>query len=939
MAGIGEASAIIGIVQVGFSLAAALNTYVSEIREAREDILELASDIDSTFLQLQDLGKLIEQNESTKAWSDGGVKLAQKCVTDCQKAVAKLRKLLKKSTASAISGEVVRDEIDVTKLERALWPVYKPELLIRKQELRSIKQDILIAYASYNAKAGATELDRKRAKDNLPLLQRTRALVRKQVKDAKDQGRQRGASGRRPTGSMPRAASGPRYAGVRPSRPLSDAGSDDEIIYRSWEDLDLDFEEWRAADEVEKKRIEDELKGIEAKAVETWRNKQHEEIEAHRKQVEVERSKLRDALKARGMAEREISTMLDKVHPVAHVPVDIQALIPAPLVNPPPESVTSEESKSSRRRSIWSRMSSSGRTSTSRQSSNSGKHEPAVPKLLQDPLAEDGVAQLQAFYYQRMLGNDGERIRKIGVELPDQWLLETLIQREEKSRNNPGKFNSIWKEYSLIPEDYRYYITEDLSHKHVSYHRANENDDKWVLIYVECLRGDNPRRLLGRRQRGDVVGIYIVLKRNRKYQSRLDSNSEDGRTKRETITIRRSPSYGEEPINVVNSSVLTRSGSVTRRRPSRSFTRESYEDYHHRSHYDDSGRGSGRRQHTSRSPSPDHGRRRRSPSPPYDRRYSPSPERPPRRRDSDDDDEYPPGITVIRSGGLRERDRDRPPRRGDSEGPYYTSSSLRDNFPPPPTPYYSEHERERSWETGPAVRPPGPPRRQDSSDSYSARRLDRLPIRRDTDDSMDERDSRRHHSHSARGPDRLPIRRDTDDSMDERDSRHHHSHSARRLDRLPIRRDTDDSMDERDSRRYHSHRRASYDAYGERDRRRERELSDIAEVIEDLSLSDSSSSTGTEEDIDLEALGDLRQTDDVLRERILSEYTSPAAPGAGDVTDGEGGGGVGVDPVEPKDGEEVGVVSANHLEGARDAERRMTASPAPLHSEGRGGWS
>ena len=109
MAGIGEASAIIGIVQVGFSLAAALNTYVSEIREAREDILELASDIDSTFLQLQDLGKLIEQNESTKAWSDGGVKLAQKCVTDCQKAVATLRKLLKKSTASAISGEVVRD--------------------------------------------------------------------------------------------------------------------------------------------------------------------------------------------------------------------------------------------------------------------------------------------------------------------------------------------------------------------------------------------------------------------------------------------------------------------------------------------------------------------------------------------------------------------------------------------------------------------------------------------------------------------------------------------------------------------------------------------------------------------------------------------------------------------------------------------------------------
>ncbi|MCJ1250901.1 hypothetical protein MMC30_008129 [Trapelia coarctata] len=237
MAGVGEVSAIVGIVQAGFSLAAALNTYVSEVKEAREDILELTSDIDSTFLQLRDLGKLIEQNERTKVWSEDGVKLAQKCVTDCQKVVAKLRKLLKKSTASATSDEVARDEIDVTKFERALWPIYKPELLIRKQELRSIKQDILIAYASYNAKAGATERDRKRAKNNFPRLKRTRALVRKQVKDAKNQRRPHDASGRRPTGSMRRAASGrdptANYAGVRPPGPNSDTGLNEKIIYKN----------------------------------------------------------------------------------------------------------------------------------------------------------------------------------------------------------------------------------------------------------------------------------------------------------------------------------------------------------------------------------------------------------------------------------------------------------------------------------------------------------------------------------------------------------------------------------------------------------------------------------------------------------------------------------------------------------------------------------
>ena len=154
MAGIGEASAIVGILQGGFSLATVLNTYISDVSDAGDDIASLVSDIEATFGQLRDLGKLIEKNKTAKAWSEDGLRNAEKCVTDCEKIITKLRKLLKKSTASATLEEVSRDEIDISKLERARWPFIKPQMEIRRRELQRIKQDIMIAYSSYMTQVG-----------------------------------------------------------------------------------------------------------------------------------------------------------------------------------------------------------------------------------------------------------------------------------------------------------------------------------------------------------------------------------------------------------------------------------------------------------------------------------------------------------------------------------------------------------------------------------------------------------------------------------------------------------------------------------------------------------------------------------------------------------------------------------------------------------------
>lgn len=54
--------------------------------------------------------------------------IAQKFVGDCERILQKLQKPLQKSTASVASDEVGSGDIDVTKLEKFLWPTDKLRL-------------------------------------------------------------------------------------------------------------------------------------------------------------------------------------------------------------------------------------------------------------------------------------------------------------------------------------------------------------------------------------------------------------------------------------------------------------------------------------------------------------------------------------------------------------------------------------------------------------------------------------------------------------------------------------------------------------------------------------------------------------------------------------------------------------------------------------------
>src|SRR4051812_32287414 len=122
MSGIGEASAILAVVDIGFKLAATLNAYVSSVIAAPDDISSLASEIDSTLSHLRSLESLITKNENTNAWDADGLELAKRSIGDCEKVVTKLRSLLQKSSFrdEGVRKSFVGSEIDVSKFERVM---------------------------------------------------------------------------------------------------------------------------------------------------------------------------------------------------------------------------------------------------------------------------------------------------------------------------------------------------------------------------------------------------------------------------------------------------------------------------------------------------------------------------------------------------------------------------------------------------------------------------------------------------------------------------------------------------------------------------------------------------------------------------------------------------------------------------------------------------
>ncbi|KAJ9233457.1 hypothetical protein DTO271D3_4620 [Paecilomyces variotii] len=531
MAGIGEASAVIGVAQVGLSLASALNTYISDVSNARDDILSLIGDIEATSRQLADLQQLITRNETTKAWNENGLRNAQKCVTDCEKTIAKLRKLLRKSSISNSDsepvGEVNRDEIDITKFRQAMWPWYKPQLEVYRRELQGAKQDILIAYSTYMIKTG-TSAEREKYKGDLPQLHRARELIRGQLREAKASRWRREVdfSGKPVLMNEPR-----RRARFRePSRDSSRGSSSGDWIYtlpdgssepdpaevKKFVDF---FEQWQVEKEEDLKMKEEKRKEIENKAVERFKTQQLLALKARRQKVEEARAKLLTELTKAQMPPQQANEIVNNIHPLDTIDKDLQIFRTTSaeeraLNTKPTTSVMTDgvQSVSSRRWTLWPRRSGAERSFSAASKLGHGLQKEDIPPLLQDPTSNGGIAPLEAYFFQRTNRHYVPRVEMIDFEVPNQWLLRSIIKKQDDLVTTPAKSHSVWREFSLLPGDYREEIAKYLDSKNTQHEFS-----KWVLLHVEPLWEERRRSIFHRRAKSeDISGVYVVFKQNRR---------------------------------------------------------------------------------------------------------------------------------------------------------------------------------------------------------------------------------------------------------------------------------------------------------------------------------------------------------------------------------------------------------------------------------------
>lgn len=143
MAGLGEASAIIGVAETGLKLSSALWKYVNEVRSAPEHIRRIANLVQTTSEQLKQVGQLIESNPQTNILRDTGIRSAQRCSDDCAQILRSLRMKLCKNGWQQDSADL-QAEVDVDILSRYRWPFIKSELDTPRIELDRIKLDLTL---------------------------------------------------------------------------------------------------------------------------------------------------------------------------------------------------------------------------------------------------------------------------------------------------------------------------------------------------------------------------------------------------------------------------------------------------------------------------------------------------------------------------------------------------------------------------------------------------------------------------------------------------------------------------------------------------------------------------------------------------------------------------------------------------------------------------
>lgn len=148
MAGIGEASAILAVAQLGISLSNTLIAYIADVKDAPNRIQRIGNEILTTSERLKEIGELIKKNEDTKIFSAGGINSAIRCSDECEKIIEEVKTIIQKNKWQPKSKEFKKDEIDISLFSTLRWPFVKIKLEVPRAELQRIKIDLSLLFSS-----------------------------------------------------------------------------------------------------------------------------------------------------------------------------------------------------------------------------------------------------------------------------------------------------------------------------------------------------------------------------------------------------------------------------------------------------------------------------------------------------------------------------------------------------------------------------------------------------------------------------------------------------------------------------------------------------------------------------------------------------------------------------------------------------------------------
>ena len=146
------------------------------------------------------------------------------------------------------------------------------------------------------------DAERKKFKDDLPRLKETRAIARRQVREAKKKRRRRPSDPHAPRAS-------------RSDDDRSSTSDDSRHVYYDEDDLESLFEGWKAEEEEKKVYAKAEREFLQEEAVKAWKEQQLHEAKARQQRIDNERSSLRTELKQQNLAPQQIEDIVNHIHP------------------------------------------------------------------------------------------------------------------------------------------------------------------------------------------------------------------------------------------------------------------------------------------------------------------------------------------------------------------------------------------------------------------------------------------------------------------------------------------------------------------------------------------------------------------------------------------------------------------------------------------------